>query len=266
MLYYRVLPESEKLQFLVLMSSLVFILLILTVFILFAFFQKQKAKFIIDKMQDNLHFQTELVKSKIEIKDQTLSQIGRELHDNIGQILSVALMQMNIILDKRTVEMQEIENLKEIVTESLNEIRVLSRLSNKESCQDFCLITSIKSDLSRIQNLKKIKCTFELNTKMPTLNEEHELFLYRILQEGITNILKHSQSDVIILKIEVGINAIMIFLKDEGIGIEYSNKSGTGLNNMKYRTNLIGAEMDIKSSASGTEITIIYPLDKPYEI
>ena len=43
-------------------------------------------------------------------------------------------MQMNIILDKRTVEMQEIENLKEIVTESLNEIRVLSRLSNKESC------------------------------------------------------------------------------------------------------------------------------------
>ena len=50
MLYYRVLPESEKLQFLVLMSSLVFILLILTVFILFAFFQKQKAKFIIDKI------------------------------------------------------------------------------------------------------------------------------------------------------------------------------------------------------------------------
>ena len=74
-------------------------------------------------------------------------------------------MQMNIILDKRTVEMQEIENLKEIVTESLNEIRVLSRLSNKESCQDFCLITSIKSDLSRIQNFKKLNVLLNLILK-----------------------------------------------------------------------------------------------------
>lgn len=266
MLYYRLLPESEKLQFFVLISSLIFILLIITVFILFAFFQKQKSKYIIDKMQDNLHFQTELVKSKIEIKEQILSQIGRELHDNIGQILSVALMQMNLILDKNKVEMIEIENLKDIVTESLNEIRVLSKLSNKENETDFNLVNSIQADLERIQSLKNIKCSLNVNGVMPPINVEHELFLYRVLQEGITNILKHSQSEKIELSIDVFKHKVEINLSDEGLGFCSDYKKGSGLTNMKYRTKLIGAQMNIDSSKKGTTININYPLKTNYEI
>ena len=88
--------EREEIQLLIISSSIVLFTLLTTVFILFYYFQKKKSEFLLDKIESELIFQSELVKSKIEIKEQTLTNVSRELHDNIGQILSVALMEMNM--------------------------------------------------------------------------------------------------------------------------------------------------------------------------
>ena len=91
--------QREEIQLLIISFSIVVFTLLITLFIIFFFFQKKKSKFLIDKMESELLFQSELTKSKIEIKEQTLTNISRELHDNIGQILSVALLQMNILIE-----------------------------------------------------------------------------------------------------------------------------------------------------------------------
>jgi signal transduction histidine kinase len=208
-----------------------------------------------------------LVKTRIEIKDQTLAEISKELHDNIGQIISVAIMQLNMTIENpKEVNKDELRNLKEIIAKSLDEIRILSRIINKDNIINSNFIEAIESDLKRIRNLKKIDCIMKCVGDYPIIIAEHELFLYRIFQEAIHNVLKHSHSasfqiDIICLKY-----ALFIKLQDSGRGFDINaKKSGSGLNNMFLRAKLIGAELTIESDQTGTSIELKYPLTKENE-
>ena len=144
--------EREEIQLLIISFSIVLFTLLLTVFILFFFFQKKKSKFLMDKMEAELLFQSELTKSKIEIKEQTLTNVSRELHDNIGQILSVALMHMNIIIESEDhYSKKDLINIKELVNKSLNEIRLLSKIMNGDIFLNTSFISAISEDLERIK-------------------------------------------------------------------------------------------------------------------
>mgnify|MGYP006201115907 FL=1 len=83
-------------------------------------------------MEADLYFKSELVKTRIEIKDQTLSEISKELHDNIGQIISVAIMQLNISISNKNVQISELKDMKAVLAKALDELRILSRIINKD--------------------------------------------------------------------------------------------------------------------------------------
>jgi len=155
--------EREEIQLLIISFSIVLFTLLLTLFTLFYFFQKKKSKFLIDKMHDELLFHSELTKTRIEIKEQTLTTVSKELHDNIGQILSVALMQMNILLeDEKLYTTENMINLKFLVNKSLNEIRMLSKLMNGDIVLQASFIDAVSDDLERIEQLKKVACSLQV--------------------------------------------------------------------------------------------------------
>ncbi|WP_238989961.1 sensor histidine kinase [Flavobacterium sharifuzzamanii] len=217
-------------------------------------------------MEADLYFQSELVKTRIEIKDQTLCEISKELHDNIGQIISVAIMQLNICISSKDVQMNELKDLKTLLAKSLDELRILSRIINKDNLLQNNFLEAIQQDLERIKKLKKIKFNFSQIGAVPTINKEHELIIYRIFQEALHNSLKHSRSDLFDVHIETTDSLFTLKLKDFGIGydLEKSN-SGIGLNNMKLRAKLIGAELILNSDSTGTSVTIEYPLPLNHE-
>ena len=254
--------EREEIQLLIISSSIVLFTLLTTVFILFYYFQKKKSEFLLDKIESELIFQSELVKSKIEIKEQTLTNVSRELHDNIGQILSVALMEMNMMLEqKENFSRSQLVETKQLISKSLNEIRILAKLINGDVTIDSNFIDAVSDDLERIQKFKNIKCSLELEGDVVSLNNEHETIIYRILQESISNILKHSQSEVIDLKIKFNNESCTIEISDKGIGFSVDScKKGSGLLNMKTRAKLIGANLSVASSSQGSKITIQYPI------
>jgi signal transduction histidine kinase len=256
--------EREEIQLLVISFSIVLFTLLLAIFILFSFFQKKKSKFLIDQMESELIFQAELTKSKIEIKEQTLTNISRELHDNIGQILSVALMQMNIIIENDgEYTKKELKNIKELVNKSLNEIRLLSKIMNGDIFVNTNFIKSISEDLERIAELKKIKYQLNVSGEIQKINKEHQTIIYRILQESIANILRHSHSETIAIEIFFTSNNCKINIIDTGKGFDYKKESsGTGLANIKTRVQLIKATLNINSEINkGTTITIDYPIN-----
>ncbi|WP_244511710.1 sensor histidine kinase [Flavobacterium anhuiense] len=220
----------------------------------------------VEKMEADLYFQSELVKTRIEIKDQTLSEISKELHDNIGQIISVAIMQLNICISSKDVQINELKDLKTLLAKSLDELRILSRIINKDNLLQNNFLEAIQQDLERIKKLKKIKFNFKQIGVVPTINKEHELIIYRIFQEALHNSLKHSRSDLFDVHIETTDSLFKLKLKDFGIGydLEKSN-SGIGLNNMKLRAKLIGAELILNSDSTGTSVTIEYPLTQDHE-
>ena len=214
-------------------------------------------------MEASLLFQSELTKSKIEIKEQTLTNVSRELHDNIGQILSVALMQMNILIeDENNYTKENLVNLKYLVNKSLDEIRVLSKLMNGDIVLKSSFIDAVSDDLDRIKQMKKIHCELNITGKLQPIDKGHDTIIYRILQESISNILKHSHSDTIIINIAFTPNNCKINLIDHGKGFDPEKGSkGTGLANIKTRAQLIGASFNIHSELNkGSEITIDYPL------
>lgn len=259
--------DREKTQLLIILLSIVFFTLLVVLFVLFSYFQKKKTQFLIDKMESEIHFQSELIKTRVEIKDQTLTEISKELHDNIGQIISVAIMQVNMYTQKKEpVTTIELEELKGVISKSLDEIRILSRIINKDNLINTNFIESIKNDFKRIHKLKNIECEFNINCEFPKINIEHELILYRIFQESIHNSLKHSSSKKLEMTITCDKDFITIELKDYGIGFDSKiTHKGLGLNNIQFRAKLIGAKLSIISNKNGTNILLYYPLNKQNE-
>jgi signal transduction histidine kinase len=260
--------ERKEIQLLIISLSIVFFTLIVILLTLFFYFSKKKNSFLIEQMKSKHYFQSELVKTRIEIKDQTLSEISKELHDNIGQILSVAIMQLNLLLydEKKIVKPKELNDLKDIIANALDEIRILSRIINKENTLQCNFIEAIQLDLDKIKKLKKIKCILNWDGISPQINFEHELFIYRIFQEAIHNSLKHSHSETFEITIQTSKDHFLLTLTDFGIGYNTNELStGSGLNNMKLRAQLIGASIDINSNNKGTSIKLIYPLSTNYE-
>lgn len=255
--------QREEIQLLIISFSIVVFTLLITLFTIFFFFQKKKSKFLMDKMETELLFQSELTKSKIEIKEQTLTNISRELHDNIGQILSVALMQMNILIEnEEECKKENIRDIKELVNKSLNEIRMLAKFSNGDIQLQSNFIDTVAEDLKRITKLKKIKCDVTVKGTIINLKKEHEIIIYRILQEAISNILKHSHSETILINIVFSKKNCVIKVIDSGKGFDIQKcTKGAGIYNMKTRAELIGAAFKTSSKKDkGTELTIDYPL------
>ena len=259
--------ERKEIQLLVISLSIVFLTLLIVLLVIFFYFLKKKNSYLVEKMEADLYFQSELIKTRIEIKDQTLSEISKELHDNIGQIVSVGIMQLNMYLNSgKPIEQTELRDLKDILAKSLDEIRILSRIINKDNLLQSNFIEAIKQDLERIKKLKNIQYKYTLSGEVPEINEEHDLFIYRIFQEALHNSLKHSHSE----KFEVNIATIddifYLKIKDFGIGYdELTTNSGQGLSNMKLRAKLIGASLIMNSDTSGTTVTLEYPLTKTNE-
>jgi signal transduction histidine kinase len=259
--------EREEIQLLVITLSMVFFTLLIILFVLFFYFQKKKSAFLIEKMESELRFQSELVKTRIEIKDQTLSEISKELHDNIGQILSVAIMQVNMYSkDNSKISKTELNDLKEVLAKSLDEIRILSKVINRDDFSNLNFIDAINLDFERIRKLKKIQCFFTINGEEPIMNKEHELIIYRIFQEAIHNVLRHSHSEVIEMRMECSPESYNVKLLDCGVGFDVHHKNGgLGLSNMRLRSKLIGAKFKIESNAEGTSIELNYPITSTNE-
>ncbi|WP_236025379.1 sensor histidine kinase [Flavobacterium geliluteum] len=218
-------------------------------------------------MESELYFQSELIKTRIEIKDQTLSEISKELHDNIGQIVSVGIMHLNMYLDSgKPVQVNELHDLKKILAKSLDEIRILSRIINKDNLLQSNFIEAIKQDLERIKKLKNIQYNYNLTGEIPEISQEHDLFIYRIFQEALHNSLKHSHSNLFEVNIHTTDTVFLLEIKDFGIGYDTSQiNAGLGLSNMKLRARLIDANLIMQSDSSGTTVTLEYFLSKTNE-
>ncbi len=241
-------------------------LFILLLVIAYVFFKKRKKSDIhIQGLENKIKFQSALQSSLLEIREERALAFSKELQDNVGQILSVAVMQLNMQIGRQKDD-NEKENsiaIKGLVEKTLDEIRFISKSSLADVKDQIFFTDLIQQDLQRIELLKNIKCHFNLVGDQPiNIPMEHQVIVYRMLQEVINNILKHSQSQKIDLEIINNIQSCFICIRDYGKGFVMNGKvmSGVGLQNIKSRAKLINAECVINSTVGqGTELTIDYP-------
>ncbi len=230
------------------------------IFVYVIFIQK-KTRLLIAQKEKDMRFEKELATSQIEMKEQTLNYIGQELHDDLGQKLSVVRLRQNQLIAKmKDSEKEELVELNELLGECIQDIRDLSKTLITEQVIHFGLIESLEREISKIQKLRLLK--IELITQKHDIDimPKHGLILFRIIQESINNILKHSKAKNVSIKIEDDHEKLDILISDNGKGFNTNlKKDGSGLKNMELRAKIIHAEFSIQSEPEkGTQTSITY--------
>jgi len=231
------------------------------VILFFVVFQKRKNKMIIERFEREQEFQEEIAKAQLEIQEQTLKNVAWELHDNIGQLLSVVNMQLNVVSkeipDKTASRFEEI---KEVVKKSLTEVRSLSKSLNSEVIQNLGLVASIQNELNRFNKLKFMTAELKISGDSRPINAKDEIIIFRIIQEFFSNSIKYSQAEKLTVTLDYFEDKVEIRATDDGIGFDMeTGKKGSGLINMQSRARLIGTEFSLNSSKNeGVSLFLSY--------
>lgn len=252
---------------LLLIVYFIVVILLLTTFgiVFFITFQKRKNKLLLDKYEAEKRFEKEITQAKLEIQEQTLKNVGWELHDNIGQLLSVANMQLNML--SRTIEESKrssITEVKEVVANSLQEVRSLSKSLNNEVVNYAGLQASVINEITRFNRLNLINSQFNSVGECKKISQKDEIILFRILQEFFSNVIKHSKAEILSVKFNYTLEKLDISASDNGRGFDpESITKSSGLINMESRAKLINTEFTLNSSENGgTSLSLRYPTSR----
>lgn len=254
------LLHQEKLLIVYFIAVLLFFAIFAIVFV--TAFQRRKNKFLKERYKAEQRYQRELANSKIEIQEQTLKNIAWELHDNVGQLLSVANIQLNILLNSAPLLLQEqITETKVVVQESLQEIRSLSKVLNNEVVLKNGLLESLNVELERFKRLGYLEVTFQIIGDPVPLNSATEIIIFRILQEFLSNVIKHARASNLFVYLNYGEKMLDISASDDGVGFDTSQKTtSSGMETMRGRAELLKAEYSITSEiGKGTKLILKYP-------
>ncbi|MFK8059647.1 MAG: sensor histidine kinase [Polaribacter sp.] len=247
--------EGGKLIFVV--TSVIVILLTGTVISLFVIFQNRKNKLLKEQEDAKKRFEREIAETQIEIREETLRNISWELHDNIGQLLTLAKIQL------QTATKDTIDDVSETISKGLNEVRALSKLINPEAIKNIELKEAIQLEIDRFNRLNFIDATLKIVGKESNIDSKSGIIIFRILQEFFSNTIKHSKASTLKVTLKYTEDTLLISASDNGIGFSSANElnKGIGLENIKNRAKLIGSEAKFSSEkGKGTTLTIHYKL------
>lgn len=253
--------NEEQQNSFIIVFTITLLIIVLTMIFVYLIFIRKKTKLLIEQKEKDLHFEKELATSQVEMKEQTLNYIGQELHDDLGQKLSVVRLRQNQLIPKLTnAEKEELSELNELLGECIQDVRNLSKTLITEQIIHFGLIESIEREIKRIKKLRLLTIEFISQKHDIDITPKHGLILFRIIQESINNILKHSRAKNVAIKLEDDQDALQITITDNGKGFNTNIiNDGSGLKNMELRAKLIHAEFSIQSKLEeGTKTIITY--------
>ncbi|MDI1317220.1 ATP-binding protein [Flavobacterium sp.] len=212
--------------------------------------------------QQELHHK-ELLSIQLEMQQKTMQEIGREIHDNIGQKLTLASLYIqNLLYENKKLENTEsIENIGSIINDSLADLRQLSKTLTDDSIATKSIVTLFQIECQKVNKLKKCWFTYDTAIQDSEVNYHMKSMLLRIAQEFIQNSLKHGQCTSISVNLNLKSGFIVLELADDGCGfdVNQSDSLGIGLHNIKKRTEIIGGNFKLQSSSSGTQLIIKLP-------
>ncbi|AXO80387.1 two-component sensor histidine kinase [Olleya aquimaris] len=213
---------------------------------------------------DETHKQ-ELLETQVEIQMQTMQYIGREIHDNIGQKLTLAsLYTQQLAFENKAPQVNKcIENIGGIINESLSELRRLSKSLTDNSIEIHSIFELIENECEKINALKKCVVHFTKDSKTKIESYQIKSIIFRITQEFLQNSIKHANCENIFVLLKNTDNTLVLILKDDGKGFNTNalNSEGIGLKNIKKRTELIGGQYKLESlDQKGTTLTIEIPI------
>jgi signal transduction histidine kinase len=227
---------------------------------LIVYYKGKKRKVQLEKEQMQQSFSQQLLQSQIETQEETMSILGKELHDNVGQLLSSTKMLIGITERSLDNPPATLLTANETLSKAIHELRSLSKSLNKEWLEQFNFIENIKAEATRINSSGMVTLQFTHPTALP-LKADEQLILFRIVQEAIQNALKHAKASHISIDITEQHQVLHLNIADNGQGFTMEQpKQGLGIINIRHRTSLLGGTANWTSNSKGTTIAIQLPI------
>jgi len=258
-------PQEIK-AFIVTCYLIILVLIVFVVTIVYLYTQKQHTYFKEIEKIKAFHENT-ILQSQLEIQEQTFQNISREIHDNIGQKLSLAKLSLNAVGINRSDKDNEImSDSVRILTDAISDLSDLSRSMSAEQILHNGLVSALEYEVAQLRKSGIFKATLITRGNMLYFDRQKELVLFRIVQEAINNIVKHAAASEIFLELDYAGEVLNMSIKDNGKGFfeDIRKHAGIGLLNMKKRAQIIGGELVI-STSPGTGTTLMIKLPSQYE-
>jgi signal transduction histidine kinase len=251
------------------LGTLIFLILSALFIVFIVVSTQRRKKLLAEKKQMKYKFDQELLQTQLEIQEQTLKTISQEIHDNIGQVLSLTKLNLNTIDINKQEELQEkIKDSKDLVSKAIHDLRDLSKSLNTDNIAAMGLQRAIEYELEMIRKAG-FETVLEITGETIRMEPQKELILFRIVQETLNNIIKHAEAKKITVTMNYTPDTMEMKIKDNGRGVDLSPLNagtdggfGLGIRNMHNRAKLIGADFNMSSSiGNGTIVSLIVPLN-----
>jgi two-component system, NarL family, sensor kinase len=263
------MPEEDNSRIIIsiVVATCMFLLLGIFVMVFFFLYKNRQHKYLKETQLLQSQFSQTLLQSQLEIQEQTLKNISQEIHDNIGQVLSLAKLNLGTVsLEKPEQLQQKIDDSRQLVAKAIQDLRDLSRSLDADHISSIGFARALEDELVMIEK-SGYKILLQITGEKYRLDLQKELILFRIVQEVLHNIIKHAKASLIEVQLNYEPALFELIISDDGTGFdltplnENENSSfGLGIRNMNNRAKLIGGEYIIKSEIEkGTVVTIRLP-------
>ncbi len=221
---------------------------------------------------EHVRKEAELSAHLLQVQDTERRRIARELHDGVGNLLAgISMNASQIAKEKEKLSEPRARCLEEnlsLIGQACSEIRTVSYLLHPPLLDDVGLQSALKWYIDGFAERSKIKVTLDVAPDLGRLSEDYELSLFRIAQECLTNVHRHSGSFTALVRLWRTPGRVEMEIRDEGKGIKpeiqakfaAGGSAGVGLRGMQERVRLLGGELTVQSTGNGTSVLVALPL------
>jgi len=214
-------------------------------------------------LANELAYKKLINQATVDSQEQERSEIGRELHDNINQVLTTIKLYLELALSNEDMMKELVKKSSKNISSLISEIRQLSRSLMDPTIGDLGIVDSINDLVENINLTRKIHVDLEIDRSIENvLDRNQKLTIFRTIQESLNNVIRHAKANSVNIAISRNADQITLRITDDGIGFQQDSvKKGAGLKNITNRVYLINGVFQIKSKPGyGCEINISFPI------
>ncbi|NLR58862.1 hypothetical protein HGH93_12165 [Chitinophaga polysaccharea] len=258
--------EVSEITYLIIFGTIAFLIFIVFIGMVMIRHYKKNKEYFEKTMLLKQDFERILLQSRLEIQEQTFDTISQEIHDNVGQLISLAKVQLSLLEQEEKTDKDLLADIKKNLSHALNDLRDIAKSLNGARIQQLTLPQIIDEELQRIDRSGIIQCRLTITGTEQSVSDPKKAILFRIVQECLQNILKHARANRINADIRYEEQNLQIRISDDGLGFniedEASISTGLGLSNIKIRMALLNGETIINTVVNGgTAITLKIPYE-----
>jgi two-component system, NarL family, sensor kinase len=252
--------NDESLYIGIIVITLVILLLVASVIISIFISNRQRLRQEMKMSQLELIYEKELRNAELEVREQLISHVSRELHDHVGHTLTY----MRLIIENRKLDSPEVaasfKPFEELLDQASGQLRLLSRSMNMDYLSGLTFQDAINEEVDRLSGFTTMDVEYRPGTfKYPNMDKDQMLMSFRIFQELINNTIKHAEATKLTVKSNSPDFLLQVTDNGKGFSLDDTINSGkaNGLKNMKKRAALAKLNLTIKSEENkGTTVTL----------